>query len=451
MMVSIQSRLKARILPALGLSSVALLIAISAFSAYEFRSNEDVRLTQISELVLGLSTSMKIGEPTELIDPELYAQMDLADYIIFVERSGEELYASPNLEQQSDRPKSGAPIFGFHQNTYDLVHSEDMSLQTRVTVGVLAGETRRSVQEIVLVTTLLFLITAAILIRTTFGAIHGALKPLHLFETEMEQRHSGNLSALDLTQIPAELVSVATSINVLMGKLDAAIKQERQFVSNAAHELRTPLAGMIAQIDTIPNEVESKETVERLAKIRGAAQRSNRMITQLLNHARAHTISDEIATSSTFDMRDLIEDVIGPHAQRVLDLGVDLGVDFQGATSMVCYPRDLLHIIIDNLFDNALKHCGDPGRVNVTVHAQGVAQISLQIEDDGIGLSQEQFQKACLRFERLQENSTNGFGLGLSLASDLCTRLEIELSNYASPLGGLGVKIQMIRAIEDAG
>ncbi|MGH1444945.1 MAG: sensor histidine kinase [Cognatishimia sp.] len=394
---------------------------------------------------------MKAGEPSELIDPKFYAKMDLADYIIFVERNGQELYASPNLALQSDRPKSSASIFGFQQNTYDLVHSEDMSLQTRVTVGILAGETRRSVQEIVLATTLLFLIAAAILIRTTFGAIHNALKPLRLFESEMEQRHSGNLSALDLKLIPVELVSVATSINALMGKLDAAIKQERQFVSNAAHELRTPLAGMIAQIDTIPDDVDRQETAECLAKIRGAAQRSSRMITQLLNHARAYTISDEIATSSTFDMRDLIEDVIGPHAQRVLDLGVDLGVDFQGATSMVCYPRDLLHIIIDNLFDNALKHCGDPGRVNVTVQAQGVAKISLQIEDDGKGLSQEQFQKACSRFERLQENSTSGFGLGLSLASDLCARLEIDLSSYTSPFGGLGVRIQLISAIEGAG
>ena len=442
--MSIQKKLARTLLGAIVGATLVLMSAVAFFGTSEFREANTIRLTHIGHLVLGLSTSLpKDVRPTPLIDPDIYNRLDLKDYLIVVRRGDSVIYAAPSLPGQDWPLFEGADTVDIGAERFDLVHVMDQRSATQVTVGVLSGEARKSVMEIVTATIVLFLAVALLLWLVTFRAIKSSLTPLHSFADDVETRHSGNLTPIDSDTVPAELTTVANSINGLMGKVDRAFQQERQFVSNAAHELRSPIAGILAQLDRVQLRGAPQEVEDSLAKVRNAAERSSRMISQLLDHARATSIEDDIAVTTRFDLVQFVAEIVSERVQSAVDQGVDLGLQCQVAHATITQPKELLQIIIENLIDNAVKYSASSGVVNVTVQL-AEDHIQLCIEDNGPGLSEEMFAKACRRFERFSGAQGDGYGLGLALVAELCDRLQIQMTPFrAASLGGLGVRLDI--------
>lgn len=439
--MSIQARLARTLLLAIIGATVLLMSIVAVFGASEFREANEIRLTHIGHLALGLSASLPDGaQLTPIIDPEIYESLDLKDYVIVIRRAGNTVYLSPSLEGHDWSAPLDAANVQIGGERFDLVHVFDAESETQVSVGVLSWEANRSIFEIVLGTLVLFLAVASVLWWGTLRAIRMSLAPLHRFADDVADRHSRDLTPIDSTAVPAELTGMAESINGLLQKVDQALRQERQFVSNAAHELRSPMAGILAQIDSAQAGSWSKGAEDSLAKIRRAAERSSRLISQLLDHARMTSIADEVSMPPEFELVSFVEEVASEKVQFAVDLGVDLGLRCDVGQIMVSMPKDLLQIIIENLTDNAIKYGGTPGIVTVNL-SRVDHKVELCIEDNGPGLSDQMFAQACRRFERFSMTKSDGYGLGLALVSELCDRLDIDVAPYRAALGGLGVRL----------
>ncbi|MBO6920189.1 MAG: HAMP domain-containing histidine kinase [Rhizobiaceae bacterium] len=356
-----------------------------------------------------------------------------------MKRNGVELYSSPNLLGSDRRPDIDQSQLKLDGLSYQLLHISDAASSTVVTVGFASKNIALSMMEIVVGTVLCFVIFALMLWRWSLTAIRVSLKPLLQFASETRSRDSGNLKPLQIETLPLEVVHVGAALNQLMRKVETALEQERRFVGNAAHELRTPLSGIIAQIEALPETGFEKEHILAINRIRSAALRTSRLVSQMLNHERAKTIQNNRALSSKFRISEMVRELIEMRTQTAIESDVDLGVAFETYDDEIRCPRELLQMIIENLVDNAVKYCGRPGIVTLSIMRLETNQLIIAVDDNGPGLKPDEFWAATQRFERMGALQSEGYGLGLSLVVELCERLEIGIKPEMSDLGGLRV------------
>lgn len=440
-MNSIETRLNRRLLFAIFSTLSALLAVVTIFAVLEFREAHINSRAHVAQVILGLTNNMSADTQDLSIDPKFY---DDADYIIFVKRFGVELYSSPNLLGSNRRPDIEQSQFRVNGLNYQLLHISDITSSTVVTVGFASKNIALSMMEIVVGTVVCFVVFALMLWRWALTAIRVSLKPLLEFASETRSRNSSNLKPLQIETLPLELIHVGAALNQLMKKVETALEQERRFVGNAAHELRTPLSGIIAQIEALPASGFEKEHMLAVNRIRSAALRTSRLVSQLLNHARAKTIQNNQALSSKFRISEMVREIIETRTQMAIESDVDLGVAIEICDDEICYPRELLQIIIENLVDNAVKYCGHPGIVTLAIMRLEAGQLIVAVDDNGPGLKPDEFWAATQRFERMGALQSEGYGLGLSLVVELCERLEITVMPGISDLGGLRVTLVLV-------
>jgi two-component system sensor histidine kinase TctE len=263
------------------------------------------------------------------------------------------------------------------------------------------------------------------------------LQPLTRLQSQLGDRRKqalSDLSPIELTQAPQEVHALATALNQLLSAVRRGLGQEKRFLNDAAHQLRTPLAGLISQTELAMAERDPQALRDRLSKVLSGAQRSAHLVHQLLSLAR-----NEVEVKlQPLDVAALSRDVAREWTPRALKAGVDLG--FEGVDhAQVVGESLLLREALNNLIDNALTYAGAGSEVTLSVRVQA-QQVVLEVADNGPGLAPDDVPRVFERFWRASD-LPGGCGLGLAIVSEIAQRHRGYATSLAAQPQGLRVQM----------
>jgi len=269
--------------------------------------------------------------------------------------------------------------------------------------------------------------------------ISRSLQPLDDFKAELAQRDSEELSAIQSNAYPLEIVPTITEMNHLFERISSAQQEQRQFIADAAHELRTPITALNLQMQILLKQFPDAQELQNLSK---GLIRIQHLVSQLLNLAKQDASILEVETKQNFSLNQVAVNCVEQLINLAMQKEIDLGMERQEDVLLYC-QESAVHSIIFNLIDNAIKYTPNHGVINVSVFKQdGFAMI--QVEDSGPGIASELYEKILKRFYRVHHHLEIGSGLGLSIVDKATERLggKISFSKSAS-LGGLQVNVQL--------
>ncbi|WP_215781859.1 ATP-binding protein [Paludibacterium sp. B53371] len=257
----------------------------------------------------------------------------------------------------------------------------------------------------------LMLLITAILIRRTFVPITRAADEL--------DRRDDVLSPLDEQHIPAEIKPFVRSINRLLARIAALLGQQRRFIADAAHELRSPLTALTLQVERLAGTELSEAARERLDQVKIGIERERLLLEKLLDLARAQTDAEPLAEPVSLHQlfRTVLADLLPLAESRQQDIGLQPGEDIVLTTSAFD-----LALLVRNLIENAIRYTPEGGRIDLVV-SQQAQSVVIQIRDNGPGIAPDDRERVFDAFYRIPGSSEIGSGLGLSIVQSLARRL----------------------------
>jgi two-component system sensor histidine kinase TctE len=238
--------------------------------------------------------------------------------------------------------------------------------------------------------------------------------------------------------VPREIAPVVVTLNRLFATLRAAAQSQQQFIANTAHQLRTPITGIQAQLDLLAAEPEAQPIKDRLLTLQEGIRQLARAANQLLTLARADPAANMAIKNRSVNLGALVAEVIAKFFDRALQAGIDLGVDIQTDVSIVADPS-LLDDLLSNLIDNAVKYTASGGSVTATVGMRD-GKAFLAVEDTGPGIPDAERQRVRQRFYRLPNSPGHGSGLGLAIVDEIA-RLYAASVSIGLGAGGRGTQV----------
>ena len=238
-----------------------------------------------------------------------------------------------------------------------------------------------------------------------------------------------------LHTVPKEFKPLVGAINGMLMRIENGLSAMRHFISDASHQLKTPLAGLQVQIEMALRETDPKTIQDSLDKVNISVRRTSRLARQLLSHARAVEPSSEF---SEVDLARIARDTASLMTPQALARNIDLG--YEGVTrALMNGDPTLLGEMIMNLTDNALRYTPRGARVTLTVHRGDTT--SLTVDDNGPGIPQAQRKAVFERFVRLRESPAEGCGLGLAIVQEIAASHGAQVVLEDAPSGGLRVRV----------
>ena len=253
-------------------------------------------------------------------------------------------------------------------------------------------------------------------------ALVRGIRPLNELEQRIRARKPDDLSPIEESAIPQEVAPLVSSINDLLARLTASLTTQRRFLADAAHQLKTPLAGLRMQAELAQRETDPVEIRGSLQQIARSSARATHTVNQLLALARAETTGRTLP-SARIDLARLVRGVVQESVPRALEHGIDLG--FEGPDHM---PDDclmdgnpiLLQEMVRNLVDNAINYSGRGGVVTARVLLDPFSGVQiLQVEDNGPGIPENEREFVLQPFYRALGTNVDGSGLGLAIVQEI--------------------------------
>jgi two-component system sensor histidine kinase QseC len=282
------------------------------------------------------------------------------------------------------------------------------------------------------------LISLPLLAFLLWIAVARGLNPLVKLTGEVEQREPDNLAPLDVETAPSEVMPLIERLNRLFSRIAASLQKERRFTADAAHELRTPVAGIKAQAQVARASSNEAERNHALDNAILGCDRAAHLIEQLLTLARIDTLGDDVTEACR--LRGIAAEVIASLAPAALNQHVRLELT-EGDEAVVRGNPVLLRILMRNLIDNAVRHTLPGTWVWIDV-SQTQNEVSLSVNDNGLGIPEGELAKVTERFYRPVGTLGSGSGLGLSIVKRIAeihnASLRIEPQNNKK---GLSVTI----------
>lgn len=255
-------------------------------------------------------------------------------------------------------------------------------------------------------------------------AVTRGLAPLRAMQANLHGRADNDLANLPNDPMALELRPVATAFNGLLERVRRAARSQQDFLANAAHQLRTPLAGLKTQLEWMDRRhANDPDSARSVAMMLASTERMIRQTNQLLALARAEPSQFQKTRLYPLELDKLVQDSIQHFVEQADKKQIDLGFDLAPLT--IVGDRFLLRDLIDNLVDNAIRYTQPGGRVTVRCHAAEGRGL-LQVEDDGPGIPSNELDMIFSRFYRIN-NDVAGSGLGLAIVRDIVTDHDAEL------------------------
>jgi two-component system, OmpR family, sensor histidine kinase TctE len=253
-------------------------------------------------------------------------------------------------------------------------------------------------------------------------ALVRGIRPLNELEQRIRARKPDDLSPIEESFIPQEVAPLVSSINDLLTRLKVSLTTQKRFLADAAHQLKTPLAGLRMQAELAQRETDPQEVNGSLQQIARASTRATHTVNQLLALARAETTGRTLP-SAALDLAKLVTGVVRDSVPRALEQGIDLGYDGPEAMPANCLlegNRTLLQEMVRNLVDNALHYSGHGGVVTARVLFDRFSGVQiLQVEDNGPGIPESERELVLQPFYRALGTNVDGSGLGLAIVHEI--------------------------------
>jgi two-component system OmpR family sensor kinase len=272
--------------------------------------------------------------------------------------------------------------------------------------------------------------------------IRYSFRPVSLLAAQLDAKEKDHLAKLPSEGMPQELLPFIASINRLLERIAAMFDQQRRFVADAAHELRTPITALSLQVENLDRIELPQESRDRVATLKAGIRRTAHLLEQLLALARYESGATPQAASAAFDSiaKEVVADFL-PHARK---RGVDLGFE-RVDHIFVDADSTALSVLLRNLIDNALYHTPDGGRIDITLFRDGDHAV-LRIEDSGPGIPEAELGRVFEPFYRGRWSAGEGTGLGLSIVRRVVEALggSVTLENIlVSGRTGLRVNLRI--------
>jgi two-component system sensor histidine kinase TctE len=260
------------------------------------------------------------------------------------------------------------------------------------------------------------------------------LLPLKVLADEISKRSPHDLRPIADANVLIEVKSLTDTINGLLTQLSAAIAGQQRFVANAAHQLRTPLAGFSLQVERALREEHMSGVKPALIQMRKSAERLTHTVNQLLVLARTEPV-DGINDFQRLDLCELVRNTCMEWASKASAKDMEFGFETSSETIMVQGDETLLTEMLGNLLDNAISYGHAHG--HITVELKHDPQPAVIIEDDGPGIPPYEIDKVFDRFYRIPGSSGNGCGLGLAIVKEIAClhKIRLELSSATRSSG----------------
>lgn len=438
-----QSSLFRRLL--LGFSSVILCVALGGFLYVAWEARETQRSRTASEnsahareLLMHLADiaehPARVREAAvalEAVRAEMFRQLDYHSQVrVRVWRAGELLYNSlPVLPD-------ALPLPGTEHEGNAWVQAVEKDAATGLVVERSHEVDDRWMLSFSGVSFLLrsTVFSLPLLLLPAWLIIRIGLQPLRTFAAAIEAR-----SDQDLTPLPQstyrELSPLVASINHLMARLRRRIEHEHEFLSDAAHELKTPLAAIQINAHLLQNRgADASHHAEASARLRDGVARANHLVQQLLSLERARSDAGDDVALPRLSLETLVRDRLAIAAPLAVQRGIEIDFHADPVDDRPLH-QETVWALVDNLIGNAIKYSPEQGRIGVRLAAQPGGGCSLSFSDQGPGIAEALRQRVFERFYRIPGQSQGGSGLGLAIAERAAARNGAVIRLDAGPDG----------------
>jgi two-component system sensor histidine kinase TctE len=293
--------------------------------------------------------------------------------------------------------------------------------QVLVQVAETLGKRQRLARDITASLLAAQLLLVAIAGLAVWWAVGRGLRPLEALGRAVARRSHADLAPLELAGVPQEVRPLVLEVNGLMERLGGALEAQHRFVADAAHQLKTPVAGLKAQIEVALGEADPARVRHGLAQLYVSAERLSRLVQQLLALARNEPQASAALRLQQLDLHAFTLEICMEWVPQALRRSIDLGFEpeAEGPLPIDADP-DRLRDLLNNLIDNAVLYSHEGGRVTVRVGRAGAERV-LAISDDGPTIPPEERQRVFERFHRLLGGRADGSGLGLAIVSEIAS------------------------------
>ena len=330
-------------------------------------------------------------------------------------------------------PRSGTASTDYYDGTLNdepvriaELHA-DRGNNARFVVQVAETEGKRHdlAREIVIDVILPQLVLILIAGLLVWWGVARGLAPLQQLRQAVAKRSHVDLSPVSVERVPGEVDPLLHAINDLMARLDEVLSFQNRFIADAAHQLRTPVAGLKAHIELAMREENPVNARQSLAHLYTSVERISRLVSQLLSLARNEPNTVKRLELAPIDLAKLAFDVTMEWVPEAYKKKIDLGFDGSSEHVMVNGDATRLSELVVNLLDNAIRYTREGGRVTVRVTAHPNPRVS--ISDDGPTIPVAERQRVFERFHRLLGTHESGSGLGLAIVREIAALHEAQI------------------------
>jgi two-component system sensor histidine kinase TctE len=430
------------------LGSMLLMIAGAAVVTYfvAVRAANDAYNRSLLDPVFDIAENIKVdatGPRVDLPRKALEAlTYDQTDRVFFQVRASD----GQLVDGESDLPPPLVPIGDGYVFFDGVYRGEPVRIAAMRTAGgfvVQVGETlnkrARLVQAILVAELIPTMLVAGVSIAFAWLGVARVLRPLERVRDHLLGRKPGDLRSIPESGVPMEIEPVIEAFNGLIDQLRSAIEIRQRFLADAAHQLRTPLAGLQMHLELLSLRDLPADVDAEVARMRSATARAGRLANQLLVLARAESVPAGHKAPEMVDLMAVAEDAARNWAPKAIAHGIDLG--FALAPALILAEPEFIPELLDNLIDNALRYTPAGGTVTVTTGNAGSAAF-LCVEDTGSGIPAAERSRVLERFYRIPGTSGDGSGLGLAIVKEIMDRHggSVDIGARA-PDGGTSVRV----------
>lgn len=272
------------------------------------------------------------------------------------------------------------------------------------------------------------------------------LQPLWELHSSLARRSHRDLSPVQLSNTPDEVKVLVDSVNLFMLQLKNVLESQNRFIADAAHQLRTPLAGMQAQLELALEETDPEQLKSSLISITGSLERLSHLVNQLLVLARNQPEVMRTLDMQEINLSHLAQDVAMDMVPTALLKNIDLGFEGSVIAPMIRGDAQRLQEMLYNLIDNAIRYSQAGAKVTVRTAIEAVDggdMAVLSVTDNGTGIPSEEHERVFERFHRVIGSNQEGSGLGLAIVMEIAHIHEARVT-LGDTKEGVGTRVNIM-------
>jgi two-component system OmpR family sensor kinase len=419
--------------------AVLLTTFVQAFIAYRTSLDETNEIFdyQMEQMALSLRPGLPVGGfPSNSFREE---QDESFEFIVQVSTlQGEKIFQSTPSSELPKVTTSGRSTFDAIGTTYKLFSliSGDQLIQ----VAQDRSARRNLARKLALRTVSPIFVMVPLLLFLVWWVVSASIAPVERVRRQVASGQADELQEVSEAGLPAEIFPLVHELNLLFLRVRNAFEAQKNFIADAAHELRSPLSALKLQVDGLRRATDEPTREVAVHRLTAGIDRATRLVEQLLMLARQQAAPADMDLKKPVYMAKMMQSIVGDLWESANARQIDIGL-IESDEGVIFGHQEALDILVRNLLDNAVKYTPVGGTVNAAVRIVD-GHTELTIEDSGPGIPPEDCERVFDRFYRVAGTRSSGSGLGLAIVKTIANMHAVSLSmNQSSSLGGLKVTV----------